>query len=350
MVSKAMRLKKVNQLKKVSAFRNWLCVLLAMFCLGLQCQVAQAKTYKIATIAPDGLGWIKALRQSFKSIEEETEGRVKFKLYPGGVQGDDFTVVRKMRIGQLHGGALAAGTLIRFYTDLQIYNMPLQFDSFAEVDQVRKTMDQGIINGIDAGGMTVLPLIETGFAYLMSKKSISNPADLTNLKVWVPEGDPLGEQLVKLFKVSPVPLNITDVLAALQTGLVDAVAVPPLVAIALQWHNHVTHVMDLPLMYIYSVFALDPKVMKGMDEADRAVVEKHLEPLMRRIDRENRTDNEKAFDALIAGGIQRVTPSESELEDWEVVAETAVAQMLAAGEITQPQLNRFQQALKAARE
>ncbi|MEC8197676.1 MAG: twin-arginine translocation signal domain-containing protein, partial [Pseudomonadota bacterium] len=50
------------------------------------------------------------------------------KLYPGGVQGDDFTVVRKMRIGQLHGGALAAGTLIRFYTDLQIYNMPLQFD------------------------------------------------------------------------------------------------------------------------------------------------------------------------------------------------------------------------------
>ena len=64
----------------------------------------------------------------------------------------------------------------------------------------------------------------------------------------MPEGDPLGEQLVKLFKVSPVPLNITDVLAALQTGLVDAVAVPPLVAIALQWHNHVTHVMDLPCL------------------------------------------------------------------------------------------------------
>ena len=74
----------------------------------------------------------------------------------------------------------------------------------------------------------------------------------------------------------PVPLNITDVLAALQTGLVDAVAVPPLVAIALQWHNHVTHVMDLPLMYIYSVFALDPKVLSGLDEADRLIVRKHL--------------------------------------------------------------------------
>jgi TRAP-type C4-dicarboxylate transport system substrate-binding protein len=330
-------------------FRSWRWGLLALFCLCLQSQTIQAKTYKIATIAPDGLGWIKALRQTFKTIDEETEGRVKFKLYPGGVQGDDFTVVRKMRIGQLHGGALAAGTLIRFYTDLQIYNMPLQFDAFAEVDQVRKVMDQGIIDGISDGGMTVLPLIETGFAYLMSKKPISNPEDLTNLKVWVPEGDPLGEQLVKLFKVSPVPLNITDVLAALQTGLVDAVAVPPLVAIALQWHNHVTHVMDLPLMYIYSVFALDPKVLSGLDEADRLIVRKHLEPLMRRIDRENRSDNEKAFEALVSGGIRKVTPSESELGAWEIVADTAVEQMLAAGEITQPQLDAFQRALEAAR-
>jgi len=330
-------------------FRSWRWGLLALFCLCFQSQTIQAKTYKIATIAPDGLGWIKALRQTFKTIDEETEGRVKFKLYPGGVQGDDFTVVRKMRIGQLHGGALAAGTLIRFYTDLQIYNMPLQFDAFAEVDQVRKVMDQGIIDGISDGGMTVLPLIETGFAYLMSKKPISNPEDLTNLKVWVPEGDPLGEQLVKLFKVSPVPLNITDVLAALQTGLVDAVAVPPLVAIALQWHNHVTHVMDLPLMYIYSVFALDPKVLSGLDEADRLIVRKHLEPLMRRIDRENRSDNEKAFEALVAGGIRKVTPNESELGAWEIVADTAVEQMLAAGEITRPQLDAFQRALEAAR-
>ncbi len=334
----------------LSKFRSWRWGLLAMLCLSLQSQTIHAKTYKIATIAPDGLGWIKSLRQSFKTIDEETEGRVKFKLYPGGVQGDDFTVVRKMRIGQLHGGALAAGTLIRFYTDLQIYNMPLQFDSFAEVDQVRQAMDQGIIDGISDGGMTVLPLIETGFAYLMSKRPISNPEDLTNLKVWVPEGDPLGEQLVKLFKVSPVPLNITDVLAALQTGLVDAVAVPPLVAIALQWHNHVTHVMDLPLMYIYSVFALDPKVLSGLDEADRLIVRKHLEPLMRRIDRENRSDNEKAFEALLAGGIRRVTPNEGELDAWEIVADTAVEQMLAAGEITRPQLDAFQRALEAARE
>ena len=320
-------------------------LLAVMFSLPLE-----ARTYKIATVAPDGLGWIKDLRQAFKTIDAETEGRVKFKLYPGGVQGDDFTVVRKMRIGQLHGGALAAGTLIRFYTDLQIYNMPLQFDSFAEVDSVRSDMDQGIIDGITAGGMTVLPLIETGFAYLMSNKPVSSPDDLTNLKVWVPEGDPLGEQLVKLFKVSPVPLNITDVLAALQTGLVDAVAVPPLVAIALQWHNHVTHVMDLPLMYIYSVFALDPSVLKRMSDSDRTIVLNELEPLMRRIDSVNREDNINAFEALDDSGIVKVAPSDAELSEWQVIADRAVQQMLDAEEITAPQLSTFERALERARQ
>ena len=76
---------------------------------------------------------------------------MKFKLYPGGVQGDDFTVVRKMRIGQLHGGALAAGTLIRFYTDLQIYNMPLQFDSFAEVDWCDRIWIKALSMGLPQG-------------------------------------------------------------------------------------------------------------------------------------------------------------------------------------------------------
>lgn len=308
-----------------------------------------AQTIKMATIAPDGLGWIKELRQTMKLIGQKTDGRVKFKLYPGGVQGDDFTVLRKMRIGQLHGGALAAGTLIRYYTDLQIYNLPLQLKDFEEVDVVREKMDPGIIEGIGQGGLHVFPLIETGFAYLLSKKPVANPSDLTNLKVWVPDGDPLGEQLVKLFKVSPVPLNITDVLAALQTGLVDAVAVPPLVAIALQWHNHVDYMMDLPLMYIYSVLAIDARSMAKMSDSDRALVSAQLDPLMQKIDRVNRTDNLKAFEAIVSQGVTAVEPTSDDLAAWGQVAVDARRGMLEAEEVSQPILDEFTSILRTHR-
>ena len=115
----------------VAIFRK---LFVAMFVSFAMLPVVQAKTIKIATISPDGLSWMKQLRLAAKDIEKQTEGRVKFKIYPGGVQGDDYTVLRKMRIGQLQGGGFAAGSLTRFYPDLQIYNLPLQFRSFEEVD------------------------------------------------------------------------------------------------------------------------------------------------------------------------------------------------------------------------
>ena len=168
----------------------------------------EAATYKIATISPDGLGWMKKLRAGAREIETRTDGRVKFKIYPGGVQGDDATVLRKMRIGQLHGGVVAAGSLTRFYPDLQVYNLPLQFRDTDEVEYVREEMDQMIVDGLGNAGIVSFHLTETGFAYLLSQEPVTEVGDLKDLKAWIPDGDPIAAELVKAFGVSPIPLNI----------------------------------------------------------------------------------------------------------------------------------------------
>jgi len=324
-------------------------VCLALVGLALVPAEATAKTYKIATGVPDGVGGMKRLRQAITEIARVTEGRVKFKLYPGGVQGDDFTVVRKMRIGQLHGGVMQVNPLIRFYTDLQIYNMPLQFQSYAEVDAVRKKMDEGIRVGLKEGGLHVFPLIETGFAYLLSKKPVANPKDMINMKVWIPKGDPLGERLVKMFDVSPVPLGISDVLAGLQTGLLDALAIPPSAALALQLHNHVEYVMDLPLIYIYTVMVIDQKIYTGFSEADKVIVSRILDDALRDIDGDSRKDNLKSYQALLDQGIKSVSPSADDLGEWDIIAEAAVGSMLNAGEVSATILEEFEQNLMNAR-
>ena len=324
-------------------------VCLALVGLALVPAEATAKTYKIATGVPDGVGGMKRLRQAITEIARVTEGRVKFKLYPGGVQGDDFTVVRKMRIGQLHGGVMQVNPLIRFYTDLQIYNMPLQFQSYAEVDAVRKKMDEGIRVGLKEGGLHVFPLIETGFAYLLSTKPVANPKDMINMKVWIPKGDPLGERLVKMFDVSPVPLGISDVLAGLQTGLLDALAIPPSAALALQLHNHVEYVMDLPLIYIYTVMVIDQKIYTGFSEADKVIVSRILDDALRDIDGDSRKDNLKSYQALLDQGIKSVSPSADDLGEWDIIAEAAVGSMLNAGEVSATILEEFEQNLMNAR-
>lgn len=302
----------------------------------------QAKTFKIATISPDGLAWMTKLRAGAEEIEKRTDGRVRFKIYPGGVQGDDFTVLRKMRIGQLHGGAVSSSSLTRFYPDLQVYGLPLVFNDFDEVDYVRERMDQRIIDGLWKNGIKSFALTETGFAYLQTDTPVTSLAELQKKDTWVPSGDPISADLIKSFGISPIPLYITDVLAGLQTGLVDAVTVPPLVALALQWHNHVNYMIDMPLLYTYSMLMLDRKAFESISAADQAVVTQVMNRVFQDIDANNRKDNRNAFDALVNQGIKLTDPSEAEVRRWKAKAEVAINELVDAGEISRESVDMLE--------
>ncbi len=310
----------------------------------------EAATYKIATISPDGLGWMKKLRAGAREIETRTDGRVKFKIYPGGVQGDDATVLRKMRIGQLHGGVVAAGSLTRFYPDLQVYNLPLQFRDTDEVEYVREEMDQMIVDGLGNAGIVSFHLTETGFAYLLSQEPVTEVDDLKDLKAWIPDGDPIAAELVKAFGVSPIPLNMTDVLAGLQTGLIDAVMAPPAVALALQWHNHVKYMTDLPLVYIYSMLAMNDKAYKKIKQDDRSVVQEVMDRVFREVELDTRVDNQKALQALTSIGIETVeVPAEARVE-WQAMADQSIGKLIQSGEISPESVQIYLKTLKTYRE
>ena len=320
-----------------------------MLGLILQTPLLNAATLKIATISPDGLSWMKKLRAGAKQIEGLTEGRVKFKIYPGGVQGDDATVLRKMRIGQLHGGVVAAGSLTRFYPDLQIYNLPLQFRSSAEVEYIRGRMDEMIEDGLSAAGIVTFAFTETGFAYLMSKDPVTSISDLKNLKAWIPDGDPIAAELVKSFGVSPIPLNITDVLAGLQTGLINAVMAPPAVALALQWHNHVNYITDLPLVYIYSMIAVDEKAFNRIGKDDQLIIREVMGRVFDEVERETRVDNERALQAISTVGVKALTVSDDELAEWQSMADLSVSNLVKSGEISEKSVQLYLTNLRSYR-
>ena len=106
---------------KTQGWRAALAVGLAL----LLAPLAQAEVFKLATIAPENSQWMREMRAGAQEIRERTDGRVEIKLYGGGIMGSDAKVLRKMRIGQLHGGAFTAGSLMSFYPDLVIYGLPL---------------------------------------------------------------------------------------------------------------------------------------------------------------------------------------------------------------------------------
>lgn len=282
-----------------------------------------AATIKLATLSPDGSVWIALLREAGVKIEQETAGRVKLKIYPGGVMGDDPTVMRKMRIGQLQAAILTTGSFGKIFSDAQLYNLPMQFASFEEVDYVRERLDGVLRQGLEDNGFICPGLAEVGMAYAMSTRPVRSINDTSGIRFWTPTGNVGAVKAVTAFGISPVQLAITDVLTGLQTGLIDAVATPLVGALALQWHNQLDYILDLPFMYIYAVMVLPERSFRRLDDVDQEIVRRLLGDAVRAADARNRADHHAVRKVLQDQGLEFIQPSAEEVRQWQARARAA---------------------------
>lgn len=296
--------------------------------------LAQAQSFKIATLAPEGSSWLREMRAAADEVKQRTEGRVEFRYYPGGVMGDDATVMRKIRLGQLQGGALTASELSLVYQDAVVYGLPFLFEDHAQVAAARAEVDPLLKAGIRDKGFEVLSISGVGFAYLMSSKPLQSIEHLRAGKVWVPNNDRIAERTFTTGGVSPIPLPLSDVFTSLQTGMIDIVGNTPAGAIALQWHTRIKHVFDAPLTYVVGFVVLDNRAFGRLAEADRAIVLEAFGKASERIDAENQRADESAMAALRAEGIQLFTPDPTELARWREVGLSVRTRMVEAGELS----------------
>lgn len=300
-----------------------------------------AATFKIATVSPDGSVWMKLLRGASKEIEAKTDGRVRLKLYPGGVMGDDRAMMRKMRVGQLQGAVVTTGVFNRIFPDLHLYNLPMQFRSLAEVDHVRPRFDADLMQGLEDAGFICVGFAEVGMAYAMATREARSLADARGLKVWTPHGDELAAKALADFGIAPVPLTISDVLAGLQTGLIDTVAAPLVGAVALQWHGQLKYVLDLPFMYIYAPMVLVKRPFERLEPEDQAVVRMVLGATVGDADARNRRDHDAVRKVLEGQGLTFLRPSPSEVQEWQARADEVTRQWVAGGVVTSARYERF---------
>jgi len=290
---------------------------------------AAATVIKIATIAPDGTAWMREMRATADAIKKATDDRVELKLYPGGVMGDNATVLRKIKIGQLQGSAFTGGEAGVITKDAEIYGMPFLFRSQAEVDKVRAKVDPILKDAVRKNGFELIGVTGGGFAYLMSTKDIKTRDDLKNAKVWVPQGDEIAELTFKTAGVTPVPLPLSDVYTSLQTGLIDTAANTESGAIAFQWHTKIKHVVDMPIIYVVGEVLVDKKTFDALGAADQKIVADQFDGAFERLDKTNRADNASAREALKSQGITFFSPDAAERTRWEGVGADAYKQLTA---------------------
>ena len=265
--------------------------------------------FKVASLAPEGSIWTKTFRNFTKEVEEKSGGEIGFKIYAGGVMGDDRAMYRKMRVGQLNGGGFTMSGISEVVLDFRVLGIPFMFNSYDEVDRVKERLLPRFEKEFDNKGMVLLAMSEVGFIYTMSTTSISTLAELKQSKAWAPEGDPISRALLETVGVAPIPLSIPDVLTSLQTGLINTTFNSFYGSIILQWFTKISYITDIPFVYAYGAFVLDKKTFSKLPThyADmmKTAARNHFEKLL--VD--TRKSNEESIQVLIDNGISLVKPT-----------------------------------------
>ena len=305
-----------------------------------------AQTLKIATIAPEGASWMNDMRAGAKAIEEHTNGRVKFKFYGGGVQGNDKQVQRKMRTGQLHGGAFTSGGLNMFQDEADLFALPMMFNSIDEARYVRGHLEAELRQRLEEAGYVNFGFAAAGFAYMMSNVPLSTLTDLDGQKVWIPEGDPVGFAALRALGVAPVVMPVTDVMTGLQTDLLDSVTVPPVGAVVFQWHTRLKYITDVPVAYVCAALLIDRKAFARISPEDQQVVREVMEGIYRKFDQNGVRDNDQALRALLESGLQMVEPDAAEMSQWREIVRRSHRQLAREGVFDATLLERMERLLE----
>ena len=240
----------------------------------LAAPLSHAETFKLATIVPDDAAWTINLKKFAKEVREKTAGRVEFKLYAGGVAGDEPDILRKIRVGQLHGGILTGTAMGSVYSDIRIMEVPFNFiDDRSLALKVLKDMEPYFTAGFAGKGFRILGLYEQGKVYVISKEKIGGLGEMKKTKFWAWEGDELVAAMLKALDLVPINLGLTDVLPSLSTGLVETVYGPPLGIIALQWNTRVKYLVNFPVTYGFGSLLIAQSAYFKISKEDRKIVD-----------------------------------------------------------------------------
>ncbi|MEE9288093.1 MAG: TRAP transporter substrate-binding protein DctP [Bacteroidota bacterium] len=286
--------------------------------------VPQQYVIKFATLAPEGSAWLNGMKEYDEAVREESGGRLGFRIYGNGVQGDEKVVLRKIRLGQLQGGGFTGVGMGEIAPIVRVLDTPFLFRTHAEIDFVHEKFDEQFRNAFQEGGYVLLGWAEVGFVYLFTNSPVRKPADLHGVKMWGWEDDPIAIAAFKALEVTPIPLSITDVMTSLQTGLIDGVYASPLAAIVLQWFTRVKYMFDLPLANSSGSVLVSKKMFDSLPADLQEILLRNGRKYMAKVTELSRQENERAIETLKKSGVTIIEPSsEHAADDYEIIGRTA---------------------------
>jgi TRAP-type transport system periplasmic protein len=285
-------------------------------------------SFKIASLAPEGSIWVKQFQEFAKEVALKSNGEIEFRIYSGGIMGDDQAMYRKMRVGQLHGGGFTMTGIADVVPDFRVMAIPFLFQSYEEVNRVRDALVPSFKKKFNEAGLEFIAMTEVGFIYTMSTEPTVSIDDLKKSKSWAPSGDPVTGTFLSNLGITPIPLTIPDVLTSLQTGLVDTVFNSLYGSIVLQWFTKARYITDTPFGYAYGVFLLDRKSFSRLPENYASLIHTTADKYFSALIEDTRQSNEESRKTLEQNGVTFIQSEPGIVKELQTQRDKTVQQLI----------------------
>ena len=302
--------------------RSRLALLALLGTLALPAGAQQRVLVKMATLVPDGSSWHQILKETAARWEQVSGGRVKVNLYPGGVAGDDPDVVRKMRLGTLQAGVLTAVGVAEIDKSVYALGVPMMYSGYDEVYAVLEKMRPRLEASLDQKGFVVLNWADGGWVHFFTKKPVARPDDLRRLSLFTWAGDDDSLEVWKSVGFQPRPLPATEIMTALQTGLVEALGTPPQVAVISQYFQHAPNMTQLRWQLLLGATVIRKDVWERIPADLRPQLMEITRDAGRRLQAEIRGSEARDVEAMKKRGLNVVAVDAKAQAEWQKLVDT----------------------------
>lgn len=303
--------------------------LASVLLLGTASAHAQKKVrIRLATLVPKGTSFHQTLLELGEKWQKASNGQVQLIIYTDGTMGGEADMVRRMRVGQLQAAMLSAPGLAQIDDSVRALQlMPMMFASLEEFDYVREHIRPMLEKKFLENGYVVLYWGDASWVRFFSKFPAQHPDDFKKGKMFVWSGDPQSIGIMKAIGINAIPLEQTDILTGLQTGLIDSVPSVPFYALAGQFDKHAGYMLDINWVPLVGATVITKKAWDEIPANVQALMKKAAEEAGAKIKIRSRQEAVESVVAMEKRGL-KVTKLTPELQqEWNKFAESVYPQI-----------------------
>ncbi len=276
-----------------------------------------ALTLKIGSLGPVDSPFDDALKRIGALWNEISGGSVKVKIYPGGIAGDEADMVRKVRIGQLDGVALSGTGLNRITSEVMSLVLPMFFHDIGELNYVMENMFDDFADIFIEKNFQLVGLASSGWVKFFGKRPIITPADLQTQRLAVSAED---EEILYAWRAmgfDALPVHPTAILAALQTGRVEAFHTPIIIAAMYQWFALAPYMSEVDIAPLITGLVIGERSWRRIPDQFKEDFVKAGREVMTPLFEEIAALEQEALEVMLDNGLVINAMTDEALEAWD---------------------------------